>query len=45
MVDNDFSGALEKAAYVVNIMGMTSREKWADALRLIIDKETDTPLV
>ena len=45
MVDNDFSGALEKAAYVVNIMAMTSREKWVDALCPFIVKETDTPLV
>ena len=45
MVNNCFSGAPEKAAYAVNIMGMTSREKWADDLRPFIVKETDTPLV
>ena len=45
MVNNGFSGAPEKAAYTVNIMEMTSREKWTDALRPFIVKETDTPLV
>ena len=45
MVSNDFSGAPEKAAYAVNIMVMTCREKWADALLPFIVKETDTPLV
>ena len=45
MVNNGFSGAPEKVAYTVNIMEITSSEKWVDALRPFIVKETDTPLV
>ncbi len=42
MASKGFSGAPEKAAYRVDIVEMTSRDKWIDALRPFFIQSTDT---